>query len=89
MKHTFKKKKLGHKNMYISIPIVWYEMCIYLCSSVNRKTFGRIVNKLLIMVTAREDFRVIFYFIKEAIDSFVTRIYYLKVKLKNYPLFEK
>ena len=75
--------------MYISIPIALYEMCIYLCSSVNRKIFGRIVNKLLIMVTAREDFRVIFYFINEAIDSFVTSIYYLKVKLKNYPLFEK
>lgn len=49
MKRKFKKKKLGHKNMYISVPIVLYEMYKYLCSSVNRKTFGRIVNKLLIM----------------------------------------
>lgn len=76
--------------MYINFPIVLYETRKHLCSSVNRKTFGRIVNKLLIMVTAREDFRVIFYFINEAVnDSFVINVYYLKVKLKNYPWFEK
>ena len=53
--------------MYISFPIVLYETCKHLCSSVKRKTFGRIANKLLIMVRAREDFRVIFYFINEAV----------------------
>ena len=54
--------------MYISFPIVLYKTRKHLCSSVNRKTFGRIVNKLLIMVRAREDFRVIFYFINEAVS---------------------